>query len=126
MKGQAEENNLVKEIKEGQLREYETIETHEGNFKNKQDCMNSFMYISYLVAQLIKKKSAYHAGGGRDMGWIPESGRFPGEGNGDILAWEIPWTEEPGWLQSMQLQRVRHNSAHMPKSLDSSMTSLFR
>ena len=56
MTGQAEEKNLVKEIKEGQLREYETIETHEGNFKNKQDCMNSFMYISYLVAQLIKKK----------------------------------------------------------------------
>ena len=23
-----------------------------------------------------------------------------------ILAWEIPWTEEPGWLQSMGLQRV--------------------
>ena len=26
-----------------------------------------------------------------------------------ILAWEIPWTEEPGGLQSMALQRVRHN-----------------
>ena len=25
------------------------------------------------------------------------------------LAWEIPWTEEPGRLQSMGLQRVRHN-----------------
>ena len=25
-----------------------------------------------------------------------------------ILAWEIPWTEEPGGLQSMGLQRVRH------------------
>ena len=25
-----------------------------------------------------------------------------------ILAWEIPWREEPGWLQSMGLQRVRH------------------
>jgi len=23
--------------------------------------------------------------------------------------WEIPWTEEPGGLQSMGLQRVRHN-----------------
>ena len=23
-----------------------------------------------------------------------------------ILAWEIPWTEEPGGLQSMGLQRV--------------------
>ena len=26
-----------------------------------------------------------------------------------ILAWGIPWTEEPGGLQSMGLQRVRHN-----------------
>ena len=27
------------------------------------------------------------------------------------LAWKIPWTEEPGMLQFMGLQRVRHNSA---------------
>ena len=26
-----------------------------------------------------------------------------------ILAWEIPWTEEAGGLQSMGWQRVRHN-----------------
>ena len=26
-----------------------------------------------------------------------------------ILAWEIPWTEEPGWLQSMESQRVGHD-----------------
>ena len=26
-----------------------------------------------------------------------------------ILAWRIPWKEEPGRLQSMGLQRVRHN-----------------
>ena len=26
-----------------------------------------------------------------------------------ILAWKIPWTEEPGGLQSMGLQRVRYN-----------------
>ena len=28
-----------------------------------------------------------------------------------ILAWKIPWTEEPGGLQSMELQRVRHDLA---------------
>ena len=28
-----------------------------------------------------------------------------------ILGWEIPWTEEPGGLQSMGLQRVRHDLA---------------
>ena len=26
-----------------------------------------------------------------------------------ILAWRIPWTEEPGRLQSMESQRVRHD-----------------
>ena len=26
-----------------------------------------------------------------------------------ILAWEIPWTEEPGGLQSMESQRVGHD-----------------
>ena len=26
-----------------------------------------------------------------------------------FLAWEIPWTEEPGGLQSLELQRVGHN-----------------
>ena len=30
-----------------------------------------------------------------------------------ILAWEIPWTEEPGRLQYMVLQRVGHDWAHM-------------
>ena len=28
-----------------------------------------------------------------------------------ILAWEIPWTEEPGGLQSVGLQRIRHDLA---------------
>ena len=29
----------------------------------------------------------------------------------NILAWKIPWTEEPGGLQSMESQRVGHNWA---------------
>ena len=33
-----------------------------------------------------------------------------------ILAWRIPRTEEPGGLQSMVLQRLRHDLAHMLKS----------
>ena len=34
-----------------------------------------------------------------------------------ILVWKIPWTEEPGQLQSMGLQRVEHNWAteHTPR-----------
>ena len=52
------------------------------------------------------KASACNAG---DPGWIPGLGRSPGEGNGQhssILAWKIPWTEEPGGLQSMGLQEL--------------------
>ena len=30
-----------------------------------------------------------------------------------ILAWRIPWTEEPGMLRSKGLQRVRHNQSDL-------------
>ena len=30
-----------------------------------------------------------------------------------ILAWESPWTEQPGGLQSTGSQRVRHHWAHL-------------
>ena len=48
----------------------------------------------------------------RDVGSIPGSGRSPGGGHGNplhILAWRIPWTEEPGGLQSIGSQRVGHD-----------------
>ena len=52
----------------------------------------------------------------RDTGLIPGLGKSPGEGHGNplhypssILAWRIPWTEEPDGLQSMVAQRVKHN-----------------
>ena len=53
------------------------------------------------------KESACKAG---DPGLIPGSGRSPEEGmatHSSILAWRIPWTEEPGGLKFMELQRVR-------------------
>ena len=40
-----------------------------------------------------------------------------------ILAWRMPWTEEPGGLQSMELQRVGHvAAAAAAKSLQSCPT----
>ena len=48
----------------------------------------------------------------RDMGSILGSGRSMEEGMAadiSILAWRIPWTEEPGGLQAMGSQRVRHD-----------------
>ena len=47
------------------------------------------------------KESACNAG---ELGSIPGSGRSPGRGHAthsSILAWRIPWTEEPGGLQSL-------------------------
>ena len=32
-----------------------------------------------------------------------------------ILAWKIPWTEEPGGLQAILLHRVKHDYAHTLK-----------
>ena len=58
------------------------------------------------------KNPPENAGDIRDVGSIPESGRSPAEGmaaHSSILAWSIPWTEEPGGLQSMGLQRVGHD-----------------
>ena len=50
------------------------------------------------------------AGDVGDVASIPESGRSPGVGNhSTFLAWKIPWAEECGRLQSMGLQRVRHD-----------------
>ena len=40
---------------------------------------------------------------------IPGSGRSHGVGGNSILAWEILWTEEPGGLQCIGLQRVGHD-----------------
>ena len=56
------------------------------------------------------KESACNAG---DLGSISGLGRSPGEGNGYplqwVLAWRIPWTEEPGGLQPMGSQRIGHD-----------------
>ena len=48
------------------------------------------------------------------VGSIPGLGRSPEEGmttHSSILAWETPWTEEPGGLQSMGSQRVEQDLA---------------
>ena len=57
------------------------------------------------------KVSACNVG---DLGSIPGSGRSPGEGNGNPLQYsclKIPWTEEPGRLQSRGWQKVGHDWA---------------
>ena len=60
----------------------------------------------------VVKNPPANAGDTGDTGSIPGSGRSPGEANGNRFqysCWEIPWTEEPGGLQSLGFQRVIHN-----------------
>ena len=60
-----------------------------------------------LVAQTTKNQCG-------NVGSILGLGKYPEKGtatHSSILAWRIPWTEEPGLLQSMGLQRVGHNWA---------------
>ena len=55
------------------------------------------------------KNLPVNAGDIRDADSIPGSGRSPGGGNGNPLQYsclKMPWTEEPGGLQSMGLPRV--------------------
>ena len=73
--------------------------------------MSPYAVEASQVALLAKNPPA-SAGDMRDVGSIPGSGRSPGEGtapHSSTLAWRIPWTEEPGGLQSMGSQRVGHN-----------------
>ena len=81
-------------------------------------CKLLILYIGWINNKVLLysfpggsdgKVSASNAG---DLGSIPGSGRSLEKGmatHSSALAWKIPWTEEPGALQSMGLQRVRHD-----------------
>ena len=63
------------------------------------------------VAPVVKNLLA-DAGDIRGTDLIPRSERSPGGGtatHSSILAWRIPYTEEPGGLQSIGLQRIGHD-----------------
>jgi len=65
------------------------------------------MFWAYLVAQTIKNLPAMQDTRIRLLGW--EDPLKKGIATHlSILAWRIPWTEEPGGIQSMGSQRIRH------------------
>ena len=68
------------------------------------------------VVALVVRNPPVNAGDVRDVVSILGSGRSPGGGHGNhssIPAWRIPWTEEPGGLQSMGSQRVWHDWSNL-------------
>ena len=67
------------------------------------------------VALVVKNPPA-NAGDLRDLGWSLDQEDPMEEAiatHSSILAWGIPWTEEPGGLWSIELQRVRHNWSYL-------------
>ena len=73
-------------------------------------CVCTHIHKGFPAGMVVNNHPPANAG---DTGLIPGWGRSPGEGNmaphSSVLVWRIPWTEEPGGLQSMGTQRVGHD-----------------
>ena len=66
------------------------------------------MMLTSLVAQMIMSVPAMQETWVRSLAWedLLEKEMAP---DSSILAWKIPWMEEPGRLQCMASQRVGHD-----------------
>ena len=75
------------------------------------DWSDSAAYFIYpVVAQTVKRLPAVRETQVRSLGWEdPLEKEMPTHSR--TLAWKIPWTEEPGRLQSMGSQRLGHDWA---------------
>ena len=77
-------------------------------FLLSNDRRNEYSPTASLVAQSVKNLPVVQETQVRSLG-----GEDPLEkemaNHSSILAWKIPWTEDPGRLQSMGLQRVGHH-----------------
>ena len=70
---------------------------------------------SSLVAEMVKNLPAMQETQVQSMG--QEDPLENGMATHSSIAWRIPWTEEPGGLQSLELQRIKHdwvtNTSHI-------------
>ena len=74
------------------------------------DSMDMYLSIfrTSLVAQMVKCLSTRRETWVRSLGWKDPLGKEMAI-HSRTIAWKIPWTEEPGRLQSMGSQRVEHD-----------------
>ena len=68
----------------------------------------SLHFKANLVAQIVKESASDVGDWVQSLGWedLLEEGMKSHSSN---PAWRIPWTEEPGGLQSMESQRAGHD-----------------
>ena len=83
-------------------------------------CISDYLHIKWasLVVQMVKNPAIQEIRVW-PLGWEDALGEEMAT-HSSILAWRIPWTEEPGRLQSVGLQRVRHSclTEHKQKTLE--------
>ena len=85
----------------------------EGRRQNSYHCnlaLLSLLLRVSLVAQMVKHLPAMRETRVRSLGWEDPLEKEMAT-HSSILAWRIPWTKEPGGLQSTGSQRVRHDWA---------------
>ena len=66
--------------------------------------------LASLVAQLVKNLPAVQETRVQSVGW-EDALEEEISTHSSTLAWKISWTEEPGGLQSVESQRLRHDWA---------------
>ena len=88
-----------------------------------------YTFVTDFLGGSVGKESACNAGDClqcrrpgfnpwvQPLGWEDPLEEVVATTHSIIPAWEIPWPVEPGGLQSMGLQRVRHNLATKPPPL---------
>ena len=64
-------------------------------------------YGTSLVAQIVKRLSAMQETRVQALGWEDPLEKEMAT-HSSTIAWKIPWTEEPGRLQSIGSQRIGH------------------
>ena len=79
---------------------YDKVANVSGRRETEQYRIIMSFSVKVSEAQMVKKKkkSACNAG---NPGWIPGSGRYPGEGNDNPLQYSCLENEDPGGLQSI-------------------------
>ena len=63
------------------------------------------LWVALPLNQMVKNLHGIQETQVRSLGWEEPLEK----GMASILAWEIPWAEEPGGLQSMGSERLGHN-----------------
>ena len=92
------------------------------------NCPHNSWVIFHVKVVLVVKKTPANTGDVRDLGSIPRWGRSLEEGRAtylSILAWRTLWTEEPGGLQSIGLQRAGHDWSNLTHTISVKLQELY-